>query len=108
MRSVIRVIRAWFPRGILFCSLSMLSPLVAPSFASASQGGPIPPTTTSTPSEPSHLEDGGAESNLPPVRGPAIRERHSRRRGGGAASGALFLAVVVGVVGYSIVKRFRR
>ena len=44
-----------------------------------------------------------------PARGPALRERAGRRsRSGGTASGVLMLAVLVGAMGYYVVKKLRR
>jgi hypothetical protein len=44
-----------------------------------------------------------------PVRGPAVRERGGRRsRAGSAASGVLMLALLVGLMGYYVVKKLRR
>jgi hypothetical protein len=57
---------------------------------------PAAPTSTSTSSE-------------RPVRGPAVRERSGRRsRAGSAASGALMLTMLIGIMGYYVVKRLRR
>lgn len=51
-------------------------------------------------------DDAGA---LPRSRGPAMRERGGRRsRAGSTASGVLFLVVLVGAMGYWVLKRLRR
>lgn len=73
----------------------------APSGAPSASAAPSPmqapaPTTTGTSSE-------------RPVRGPAVRERNGRRsRAGSAASGALMLTMLIGLMGYYVVKRRRR
>jgi hypothetical protein len=70
-------------------------PSAAPSAAPSPMQAPAP-TTTSTSSE-------------RPVRGPAVRERGGRRsRAGSAASGALMLTMLIGIMGYYVVKRLRR
>ncbi len=77
----------------------MLALTAVPSAESAHafQGGPLP-------------EDAGKTERVDkPARGPALRERGGRRsRGSSAASGVLFLVVLLGVAGFYIVKRLRR
>lgn len=55
---------------------------------------------------------GGADDDagaLPRSRGPAMRERGGRRsRAGSTASGVLFLVILVGAMGYWVLKRLRR
>src|ERR1700682_4546171 len=71
------------------------APSATPSVAPSPMQAPAP-TTTSTSSE-------------RPVRGPAVRERGGRRsRAGSAASGALMLTMLIGIMGYYVVKRLRR
>ena len=44
-----------------------------------------------------------------PVRGPAVRERGGRRsRGASTASGVLMLVMLIGFMGYYVVKKLRR
>ena len=44
-----------------------------------------------------------------PVRGPAVRERSGRRsRGASTASGVLMLVMLIGFMGYYVVKKLRR
>ena len=44
-----------------------------------------------------------------PARGPSVRERGGRRsRGASTASGALMLFLLIGFMGYYVVKRLRR
>ncbi len=51
-------------------------------------------------------EDAGA---LPRSRGPAVRERGGRRsRASSAVSGVLFLLIIVGAMGYWVLRRLRR
>jgi hypothetical protein len=60
---------------------------------------PLVPTASATTSS----------SSDRPARGPAVRERGGRRsRGGSAASGVLVLALLVGLMGYYVVKKLRR
>jgi hypothetical protein len=70
------------------------APTALAPLASTSPPGPAP-TTTAT--------------NDKPARGPAVRERGGRRtRGGSAATGALFLVILVGFMGYYVMRKLRR
>jgi hypothetical protein len=63
---------------------------------------PVPtaaPTPTTTPTTTTER----------PVRGPAVRERGGRRsRGASTASGVLMLVMLIGFMGYYVVKKLRR
>jgi hypothetical protein len=60
---------------------------------------PASPTPTTTPTATSER----------PVRGPAVRERSGRRsRGASTASGVLMLVMLIGFMGYYVVKKLRR
>jgi hypothetical protein len=70
---------------------AVIAPLAAPPV-----GAPTTPAATAT-------------SENRPVRGPAVRERNApRSRGGATASGALMLTILVGALGYYVIKRIRR
>ena len=43
-----------------------------------------------------------------PDPGPSVRERGSRTRRGNPASGALFLVIIIGTLGWYVIKRLRR
>lgn len=66
---------------------------------SAPAGLPTPPPAPAT-----------TEETAPrPARGPSVRERGGRRsRGASTASGALMLFILVGFMGWYVVKRLRR
>ncbi|MDB5215702.1 MAG: hypothetical protein JWO86_3629 [Myxococcaceae bacterium] len=64
---------------------------------------PASPTPTTTPTT---TTTGTSER---PVRGPAVRERSGRRsRGASTASGVLMLVMLIGFMGYYVVKKLRR
>jgi len=74
------------------------APAASPSAASSAPPPAPAPATSATP-----------EKTERPARGPAVRERGGRRsRGASAASGALFLVILIGAMGYYVVKRLRR
>jgi hypothetical protein len=79
-------------------------PIDASPAPSAPSPAPSAPTPTPTPS-PSPSPDPAPR----PARGPSVRERGGRRsRGASTASGALMLFMLVGFMGYYVVKRLRR
>ena len=119
-RHVIR----WSLRFFVLFALGISLSVPAPAFA---QGGEIvdagdagaPPAAASsakpaaTPAAPRGLlspSPSATEESAPrPVRGPSVRERGGRRsRGASAASGALMLTLLIGILGYYIYKRIRR
>lgn len=85
---------------LLATSLVLLVPLTASAQgpvedAAASPVAPAPTTTSSAPER--------------AVRGPAVRERGGRRsRAGSTASGVLMLTILIGAMGYYVMKRLRR
>jgi hypothetical protein len=52
--------------------------------------------------------DGGALTTRPGAKGPSLRERGGRTRRASPASGVLFVAIIVGAIGYYVLKRLRR
>ena len=94
----------------------MIGLALASAAPAAAQGGPAdaePPTapaplaTTSAPG-PAPTATPSA-TNDRPARGPAVRERGGRRsRAGSSATGALFLVILVGFMGYYVMKKLRR
>ncbi len=111
-----------WPSAVIACVLVVLASF-APALALA-QGGP-----------PAQLGDAGALEPRPgsskafsavpgadqagpmptedpaprPVRGPSVRERGGRRsRGASTASGAMMLVMLIGALGYYVIKRVRR
>jgi hypothetical protein len=96
--------------GVVLC-LGMLSGLASaedagPPFAPVGSQQQLSPAPAVAPA-PTALRYDVEDSR--PARGPALRERPSRRsRGGSAASGALFVVMLIGVVGYQVVKKLRR
>lgn len=71
----------------------------APPAVSAPSGLPAPPPAPAA----------SEESAPRPARGPSVRERGGRRsRGASTASGALMLFILVGFMGWYVVKRLRR
>ncbi|MDB4947076.1 MAG: hypothetical protein JWP97_6610 [Labilithrix sp.] len=88
------------------CALGVITP------PSAHAQGPAPAASVSSPSS---AAPPGLDARAPekpddrPVRGPALRDRGARRpRAGGAATGVLFLVILVGAMGYYVLKRLRR
>lgn len=92
---------------------------VVPSTALAqggevSDGGAAPPSPKPAPVAPptgllAPPPAASAEAAPRAPRGPAVRERGRRRsRGSSIASGALMLFMLVGAMGYYIIKRLRR
>ena len=95
----------------LMVALVMAGGLGAPPVGA--QGGPVeaePPTALAPLA--SAAPTGAAPSasaDTRPARGPAVRERGGRRtRAGSSATGFLMLAILVGFMGYYVVKRIRR
>ncbi|MBX3187776.1 MAG: hypothetical protein KF819_12205 [Labilithrix sp.] len=78
------------------------------SDAAPSASAPPPPAPAPSPaSAPS--ASASASSAGAPVRGPAMRERTSRRsRAGSTASGVLFIVILVAAMGWYVIKRLRR
>jgi hypothetical protein len=75
-----------------------------PSVPTASPEPPPPPNPLLVPTA-----TASSTTNDKPARGPAVRERGGRRsRAGSSASGFLFLAILVGAMGYYVVKKLRR
>jgi hypothetical protein len=66
---------------------------------------PASPTPTTTPTATATT----TATSERPVRGPAVRERSGRRsRGASTASGVLMLVMLIGFMGYYVVKKLRR
>ena len=88
----------------------MVALLVIATPVVASAQGPIDDAATPTPSVTAiPAPPVTPEPPARPVRGPSVRERGGRRsRGASAASGALMLFILVGFMGYYVVKRLRR
>jgi hypothetical protein len=71
----------------------------APASTTPAPNPLIVPTASATTSSP----------NDRPARGPSVRERGGRRsRAGSAASGIFVLVLLVGLMGYYVVKKLRR
>jgi hypothetical protein len=83
-------------------------PLATPSASTSAAGSSAPPQPA--PLIPPPSDDAGASDPPPrPVRSPSVRERSGRRsRGASTASGVLFLVILVGAMGWYVVKRLRR
>jgi hypothetical protein len=76
----------------------------AAPMASASAMASAPPKPIPTPADTST-----SSSSDRPVRGPSVRERGGRRsRGASTASGALMLTILIGWMGYYVIKKLRR
>jgi hypothetical protein len=102
-----------------FYALSLASALVAAAPAADAQG-PVTDAAAEAPSaavpaSPTPAPPPGAPTAPPsatterPVRGPAVRERGGRRsRAGSTASGVLMLVILIGFMGYYVVKKLRR
>jgi hypothetical protein len=90
------------------CSLSFSTP----AWAQGPVDTATPDAATSAAPAPAPLSapvPSSSESAPRPMRGPAVRERGGRRsRGASTASGALMLFLLVGWMGYYVVKKLRR
>ena len=79
----------------------------------AAQGGPVdaeapPALAPLAPPAPIGAAP-SASADTRPARGPAVRERGGRRtRAGSSATGFLMLVILVGLMGYDVVKKIRR
>jgi len=91
-----------------FAQLTM--PDAASSVPSASSGPAASSASApAAPLAPAIAPTSTASSETPrPPPGPSVRERGSRTRRGNPASGALFLVVLVGAMGWYVIKRLRR
>ena len=96
----------------LIVALVVAGGLGAP--AAAAQGGPLdaePPTGLAPLASAAPMIGAApsASADTRPARGPAVRERGGRRtRAGSSATGFLMLAILVGLMGYYVVKKIRR
>lgn len=74
----------------------------------AADAGAARPVATSTMPAPAPAPT-ATEETPRPARGPSVRERGGRRsRGASTASGALMLFILVGAIGYYVIKKLRR
>ncbi len=89
--------------SMTLAGVASAQPIVAPPADAAASAAPAPtgprwptapePSTTSAPK---------------PDPAPGVRERSSRNRRSNPASGALLIFVIVGAIGWYVVKKFRR
>src|SRR4051812_11990907 len=99
--------------GLALSALTASSPAAAQGSPTEDASSTAPVATSAPPPNPMVVPTATATATTPsndrPARGPALRERAGRRsRGGSAASGALFVVILVGAIGYYVVKRLRR
>ena len=85
-------------------------PPPAPSESSSATPPSNPPSLKPiVPAPVAPVEDDAGATAPPRQRGASVRERGGRRsRGASTASGVLFLVILVGAMGWYVVKRLRR